>query len=406
MPSRPAIAGHEALLNELRQWFGIEFHLVDGETGELLHCPVGHAQRDWSVRGELCRVVATKGKAAFIEEVEPLLFLAIPFCPDRSPSTVAVGTFVNAHSTNEPQLARAAETLGMEGQECLLWIRRQTCWSADSLERMGQMAAQRWASSRRVESLEAEVRSLSLHLATNYEEISLLYQLTHNLKLSSKADELAALAIQWLADVLPVESFVVKFTQQPGTRKADSSQEPMLVRCGCCPLDSEEISQIIESFAIQPGQQPLIVNRSTTASPDWRWPQVRELIVVPLVEGANCFGWLAGFNHSSGGEFGTVEASLLSSVAAILGIHSGNSELYRQQREFFAGVVRALTSAIDAKDPYTCGHSDRVARVARCGWPKSWAAIASKSTRSTCRACCTTSARSASTTTCCASRAS
>ena len=44
-------------------------------------------------------------------------------------------------------------------------------------------------------------------------------------------------------------------------------------------------------------------------------------------------------------EFGTVEASLLSSVAAILGIHSGNIELYRQQSELLAGVVRALTSA-------------------------------------------------------------
>src|SRR5206468_868648 len=90
----------------------------------------------------------------------------------------------------------------------------------------------------------------------------------------------------------------------------------------------------------------------------------RELVIVSLCEGENCFGWLAAFNHTQGEEFGTIEANLLSSVAAILGIHSGNSELYQQQREFFAGVVGALTSAIDAKDPYTCGHSDRVARVA------------------------------------------
>jgi HD-GYP domain-containing protein (c-di-GMP phosphodiesterase class II) len=86
-------------------------------------------------------------------------------------------------------------------------------------------------------------------------------------------------------------------------------------------------------------------------------------LFVPLAEGNRLFGWLAAFNHTASLEFGTVEASLMSSVATILGIHSGNIALYHEQAEFFASVVRALTSAIDAKDPYTCGHSDRVARI-------------------------------------------
>jgi putative nucleotidyltransferase with HDIG domain len=100
---------------------------------------------------------------------------------------------------------------------------------------------------------------------------------------------------------------------------------------------------------------------------------VREIISVPIREGNRVFGWLLALNHSrateitnSEAEFGTVEACLMASVATILGIHCGNIALYHEQSEFFGSVVRALTSAIDAKDPYTCGHSDRVARLAVC----------------------------------------
>jgi putative nucleotidyltransferase with HDIG domain len=56
----------------------------------------------------------------------------------------------------------------------------------------------------------------------------------------------------------------------------------------------------------------------------------------------------------------------MASVATILGIHCGNTAHYHEQSKFFSSVVRALTSAIDAKDPYTCGHSDRVARLSVC----------------------------------------
>ncbi len=360
--SQALLGSYSELLAKLLEWFGIEFHLVDGATGELVHCAFDQTARDWSIRGELCRAVASRGTAEIIEEEEPLLVIAIPIQETAETTLVAVGTFVTRNTATVSQLFPAAEMLGLEHADAAHWIRRQTCWTPDVLLRMGKLASEHWVAEARLKTLEKELKDLSDHLSTTYEEISLLYRLTQNLKISSKDEDLGGLALQWLADVLPVESLAILLT--PAETGREGRTEPMLLTFGPCPLDSAEMTRAIEHFGLVLGQRPLIVNQPTTLSDSWPWPGVRELIIVPLCEGDHCFGWLAAFNHVHGGEFGTVEASLLNSVGAILGIHNSNADLYQRQREFFAGVVRALTSAIDAKDPYTCGHSDRVARVA------------------------------------------
>jgi HD-GYP domain-containing protein (c-di-GMP phosphodiesterase class II) len=44
--------------------------------------------------------------------------------------------------------------------------------------------------------------------------------------------------------------------------------------------------------------------------------------------------------------------------------HRQQTQVYEKLREALFGLVRCLTAAIDAKDPFTWGHSERVARIA------------------------------------------
>ncbi len=55
---------------------------------------------------------------------------------------------------------------------------------------------------------------------------------------------------------------------------------------------------------------------------------------------------------------------VLTPFAALFSLHVGVSARYHDLKELLVSLVRSLTAAIDAKDAYTFGHSERVGRVA------------------------------------------
>jgi len=351
--------------------FGFRFTILGGESGRVLFETEDQPTGDWSLQGELCKEVARRGEAEFIEEEDPFLVLAVPFSDKRGNSRVAVGTFVtravDTEADRQEELSRAGERLGMPGEQTADWARRQTPWHAETIQRVCALTVEELQSRRRIDELRKEASNLSVNLSETYEEISLLYRLTQNLRLSETDEGLGRIALEWLEDVVPATGLALQLTpvatHDPALSRG-ARVSPVLLTHGQCPVDNERFTKLIEGTGAADLQHPLVVNRPVTEGPDWPATDVRQMIAVSLAEGDNVFGWLAIFNHVDDDEFGTVEASLLSSVAAILGIHSGNIELYRQQSETMTGIVRTLTSVIDAKDPYTCGHSDRVARVA------------------------------------------
>ncbi|HVA50034.1 MAG TPA: HD domain-containing phosphohydrolase [Pirellulales bacterium] len=361
----PTNAAARAALDELRGWLKTDFSLLDGQTGEVLELAADHRRVDWTTRGELCREVARRRRVEVIDENGPCLLLAIPLFSSGEATEVAVGAFLS-RPADECDAAGVADLLGTTPAAARAWMTRQSPADADMLERFATVACEKLAGDDRNEQLESEVEKLSAHLGATFEEISLLYRLTHNLKLSSNDEDLGQRALEWLAEVVPADAFALQLI---GSADSDplatsSRTEPLLLTFGECELTADDFALLVDELGLQATTRPVVVNHVQLESFGWRFPGVREFVIVPLAEGERLFGWLAVFNHSCGHEFGTAEASLLSSVGTMLGIHSANIDLYRQQAELLAGVVKAMTSAIDAKDPYTCGHSDRVARVA------------------------------------------
>ncbi len=111
------------------------------------------------------------------------------------------------------------------------------------------------------------------------------------------------------------------------------------------------------------------------------FPGFRNCIALQVAKGQHVYGWIVAINkmpsqnatptmepdssNAIADSFGTFEAGLLSAAANIMSSHARNVELFEAQESLLTGIVRAIINAIDAKDPYTCGHSDRVALYAK-----------------------------------------
>ncbi len=106
---------------------------------------------------------------------------------------------------------------------------------------------------------------------------------------------------------------------------------------------------------------------------------VHAFCAIPIIHRDHHFGWIVAMKRRmadaerdarpsfrlSEEEFGTIEAGLMEAAASMLATHRNNVDLLQARENLTVGIIRAMGNAIDARDPYTRGHSERVGRYGR-----------------------------------------
>jgi putative nucleotidyltransferase with HDIG domain len=351
---------------DLEKWFETELSVFDMAADFLLDTGRHRLPSLPAQWGNLCREASNRERPEFIACEEPLWVLAMPLPGGPDHRHVAVGLFLSHCLEADADLGRVEKLLGWSRSEIGLWAARQNPWQPSRLLALAESIHGRLAAELRVQILATEDHELSANISAMYEEISLLHRLTQHLRISESNENLARMALDWVGEAVPAESLALELFPVSGASGSPQpgQNESAFLTHGDCPFDAAEFRAVIDELGLDSNARALVINSPSSSELRDRFPHLRQAVLVPLFDGQHLFGWLGAFGHRSGGEFGSPEANLLGSVSAILAVHASNRDLYRQQAEFMASMVRALTSAIDAKDPYTCGHSDRVARVA------------------------------------------
>lgn len=268
-----------------------------------------------------------------------------------------------AHSTASIEPGRIEGVLGTGAEEAdaiRSAIRRSGTWEPSQLPRL--VACLEWCHDdlKLIGIQERAIDGFSRQVAESFEEISLVYRLCHSMNELVHPQKFVTLACQELQSTLNFKWVAARFINERGSARAMTDR---LVVSGDAPVARDELaSQTLKILVRLDSPAPLVLAASDHVL---RSSDHAQLLVHPVMRDGRIVGALfAGDKEGHDWQVSSTDIKLIDAAAGYLRVLLDNAILYDDQQLMFVGTLEALTSSIDAKDPYTCGHSHRVAELA------------------------------------------
>lgn len=226
------------------------------------------------------------------------------------------------------------------------------------LRQLQQMLNWMYSDLLRIDRDQEALNGYSENLVQAYEQTHVLFRLARNLNSEQDPERLMSTICHQLYSVLPFKWVAAQFSN---TRQVAEDLNSKLIIAGQLP--------------VQPNLMKVATGKVVRRDGLDDWPHLldvenhelaalvgSEVIAEPITHDRWTVGaLLAGNKTGPDTEVTSVEIQFLNAAADFLGVFHENVARFAEQRALFLGIIHALTASVDAKDRYTCGHSERVA---------------------------------------------
>ncbi|MEQ9460556.1 MAG: HD-GYP domain-containing protein [Phycisphaeraceae bacterium] len=235
-------------------------------------------------------------------------------------------------STHPPDNARLSTLLG--------WLYEDQAESLSDIEAMDEFSSK---------------------LIQSYEETRLIYRVSRMLNATEEPRQSLEAMVRQILSIQPFDWVALAFSTKSSVPQLAGFQ----IIAGEMGCDHEQfrerLTQTVDSIkadswsrVLDPDTHPLAELANTV------------ILAEPIHHDDDVVGIIAAGNRKGDEEdVSSVEVQFFDATSEFLGTYHENLARFAEQEAMFIGTLKALTASLDAKDPYTRGHSERVALISQ-----------------------------------------